>query len=163
MHRLISMVIAAGIALGANAGPEATAELKDTKGRRVGEATLTQTPNGTLVKATFDALPPGEHAFHVHETGRCEPPFKSAGGHFAPAGHEHGFRSEKGPHEGDLPNIHVAQSGKAEVDFFAEGLKLDDALQGDGVALVVHQKADDYKTDPAGAAGDRIACGVLKK
>lgn len=158
-------IIAAGVL--ALAGPAfaaqtAKANLVDAKGKSVGTATLEETPNGVLITAEFKGLPPGEHAFHVHDKGVCEAPFESAGGHYNPEGHVHGFKAEKGPHEGDLPNIVVPASGDLKVETLAEDLELDDALKGDGVALVVHQSADDYKTDPAGAAGPRIACGVVK-
>ena len=142
--------------------PSARAELKDQKGKAVGEVTLTESPEGILIKGTLKGLPAGDHAFHVHETGKCEAPFKTAGGHLNPGGKKHGALSAEGKHEGDLPNIHVGADGKAQFDTFAEGMKLADLMDADGSAVVVHAVGDDYQSDPAGNAGDRIACGVVQ-
>jgi Cu-Zn family superoxide dismutase len=143
---------------------EASASLSNADGGNVGSVTLTETPNGTLVHAKLEGLPPGTHAIHVHAVGECEPPFKSAGGHFDPEDNSHGFLSEDGMHAGDLPNIHVPNSGALEVEMLATEVALDDELfDDDGAAIVIHEKADDYKTDPAGDAGDRIACGVIER
>lgn len=142
-------------------------ELSDASGRRLGEATLQQLPGGAvLIVADLSALPSGTHAMHLHETGQCTPPFTSAGGHFNPTNARHGFRNAAGPHAGDLPNIHVPSSGALRVELVREGLLLGGdggLLDGDGAALVIHQYADDYSSDPAGAAGDRIACGALMR
>ncbi len=144
-------------------GATARAELKDQKGQTVGEVTLTETPHGILAKGTFSNLPPGEHAIHIHETGKCEVPFKTAGGHLNPDKKKHGILAAEGKHEGDLPNLHVGADGKVQFDFFAHDLKMKDVQDLDGAAVVVHATADDYKSDPAGNAGDRIACGVVTK
>ena len=144
----------------------ARAELSDASGRRVGDATLQQLANGVLMVADLTALTSGTHAIHLHETGQCVPPFTSAGGHFNPTGASHGFRNPAGPHAGDLPNIHVPTSGALRVEIFASGLRLSGEgglLDEDGAAVVIHQFADDYSSDPAGAAGDRIACGVIRR
>ena len=142
------------------------AELSDGSGRRVGEATLQQLPKGVLIVADLSSLPSGTHAMHLHETGRCVPPFESAGGHYNPVGSQHGYRNPAGPHAGDLPNIHVTVGGTLRVEHFVEGLSLSGEgglLADDGSAVVIHQFADDYSSDPSGAAGDRIACGVLMR
>ncbi len=144
----------------------ATASILDRSGRRVGLATLTATPNGTLINAEFTGLPAGIHAFHVHAVGKCEPPFDSAGPHFNPTHAAHGIAIGPG-HAGDLPNLFVPQDGRVHVELLAPGLNIrdgaDSVFDADGAALVVHQNADDYKTDPAGAAGERIACGVIER
>jgi Cu-Zn family superoxide dismutase len=147
----------------AAAGATARVEVKDQKGQSVGEVTLTETPHGILVKGTLSNLPPGEHAIHVHEAGKCEAPFQTAGGHLNPNKKKHGVLVAEGKHEGDLPNLHVAADGKVQFDHFAHGLKMKDLQDQDGAAIVVHASADDYKSDPAGNAGDRIACGVVTK
>ena len=146
----------------------AWAELKNVKGEKVGEATFEQTPRGVLITADLTNLPAGPHAFHIHETGKCEAPFKTAGGHFNPGAKKHGMRSAEGQHGGDLPNVTVPDGGKAKVQFLAADVTLkagekNSLLDADGSSLVLHAGADDHKTDPAGAAGDRIACGVVVK
>ncbi len=146
----------------------ATAELKDREGQTIGQAKLTETPNGVLISLNLERAPAGERAFHIHQVGRCDPPtFESAGGHLNPTGAQHGFLQEKGPHAGDLPNVHVPKDGRLTVEKLARGVTLQagksSLLDADGSALVMHAKPDDYRTDPAGAAGDRIACGVIQK
>ena len=143
----------------------ASAVLKDASGKEVGAATFTVTPSGLLISLDLTAVPPGEHGFHVHTTGKCEPPdFKSAGPHFNPDQTKHGFMTPEGPHAGDLPNLHVPADGKLQVEVLEPNVTLSGEaplLDADGSALVIHAGADDYKTDPAGNSGDRIACGVI--
>jgi superoxide dismutase, Cu-Zn family len=145
------------------AGATARAELKDQKGQSVGEVTLTETPHGVLINGTLSNLPAGDHAIHIHEAGKCEAPFKTAGGHLNPSKKKHGILAAEGKHEGDLPNLHVGADGKVQFDQFSHGLMMKDVQDADGAAVVVHASADDYKTDPAGNAGDRIACGAVMK
>jgi len=131
----------------------------------VGKVELTDSPSGVLMRLTLDGIPPGDHAFHVHAVGKCEPPdFKSAGPHFNPDDIKHGLMNAEGPHAGDMPNLHVPADGKVQVEVLnpAVPLSAESALlDEDGAAIVVHAGADDYQTDPAGNAGDRIACGVI--
>jgi Cu-Zn family superoxide dismutase len=145
----------------------ARAELKNAEGKVVGEATLEQKGNDVVVRATFTGLPAGPRAFHVHEVGKCEPPFETAGGHFNPTGKKHGKDNPQGPHAGDLPTVQAAANGQAKVEATLRGVSLDGGskglLDGDGAALVVHAAPDDNKSDPAGKAGDRIACGVIRR
>jgi superoxide dismutase, Cu-Zn family len=107
------------------------------------------------------------HAIHFHETGKCEPPFRSAGGHFNPTKKAHGMMDQGGLHAGDLPNLIVPKSGKLTFEVFAEDLTLaagpNTVLDGDGTALIIHAKRDDYHTQPSGDAGDRMACGAINK
>ena len=153
----------------AEASETAKANLLDAKGAAVGTATLTQTPNGVLVDVEVNGLAEGEHAFHVHQTGKCDAAdgFKSAGDHFAVGDQKHGFMTEGGPHAGDMPNIFVDGGGSGKAQTLAPGFALKDGptsvFDADGSAVVIHAKADDHHTQPSGAAGDRIACGVIGK
>ena len=160
-------ILIAGFALVAASQPASAAErasaaMMNANGESVGAVTLSATPQGTLLHATLENLPAGAHAFHIHAVGVCEPPFKSAGGHFNPTGKKHGIMSAEGMHAGDMPNIHVPDSGALEIEVLNTLLSLDDALfDEDGASIVIHEGPDDYVTDPAGAAGPRIACGVI--
>ncbi len=162
-------MLAAGVALAAasqtaSAAEQASAAMKNAKGESVGTVMLRALPHGTLLHAKLTNLPAGAHAFHVHAVGVCEPPFKSAGGHYNPTGVKHGIANPEGVHAGDMPNIHVPDSGALEIEVLNTLLRLDDALfDADGAAIVIHEGPDDYVTDPAGAAGPRIACGVIRK
>ncbi len=159
---LVAGLVVASPALAADT---AHAVLKDKDGKEVGTVDLTGTPSGVLMRLDLTAVPPGEHALHLHAVGKCEPPdFKSAGGHFNPDETKHGLLSDEGPHAGDLPNIYVPESGKITIEALAPLVTLSGEralLDDDGTAIVVHDGADDALTDPAGNAGDRIACGVI--
>jgi Cu-Zn family superoxide dismutase len=144
----------------------AKAPLKNAAGKDVGTATLTQTPHGVLIKLSLKGIPPGEHAFHVHAVGKCEPPFTSAGGHFNPGGKKHGMAAADGPHAGDMPNLYVPASGELVAEIANTAISLvkgqpNSVFDADGSAIIVHAGVDDYKSDPTGNAGDRIACGVI--
>ena len=156
-----TLVVAAGTA---SATERASAAMMNANGESVGSVTLRATPHGTLLHAKLENLPAGAHAFHVHAVGVCEPPFTSSGGHFNPGGAKHGFDSAEGMHAGDMPNIHVPASGVLEIEVLNTLLKLDATLfDADGAAIVIHDGPDDYVSDPAGAAGPRIACGVITR
>jgi Cu-Zn family superoxide dismutase len=163
----LAALLVGTLALGSSAyaADKASAVLKDKDGKEVGKVELTDTPSGVLLRLTLDGVPPGDHAFHIHAVGKCEPPdFKSAGPHFNPDETKHGLLNPEGPHSGDMPNLHVPDSGKLTVEVFNEMVTLDAEqalLDDDGSAIVVHAATDDYMTDPAGNAGDRIACGVV--
>jgi Cu-Zn family superoxide dismutase len=162
-----ALVIAAPAA--AQAPQKATASFINAEGKEIGSATFTQTPNGVLIALDVRGLPPGEHAFHVHQKGLCEAAgkFMSAGGHYEPRGHKHGYMVEGGPHAGDMPNQFVGADGVLKANVLNPNVTLgsgDGTLFGpDGTALVIHAKADDYTSQPAGDAGDRIACAVIKR
>ena len=144
-----------------------TTLLHDAKGATVGRITLTDTPHGLLVRGSLIGVSRGPHALHFHETGKCEPPFKTAGGHFNPGQKAHGMLDPSGPHAGDMPNLVVSKDGSLEFEFFVQGLTLmagpSSLFDTDGTSIVLHARADDYRTQPAGDSGDRIACGVVTR
>lgn len=169
-NRILAAGIAAAFALAATlptAAQTASVPLKDAQGKEVGSANLTQTPRGVLINLAVQGLPPGEHAFHVHAVGKCEPPFTSAGGHFNPDHKKHGLMAAEGAHAGDMPNLHIPQSGDLTIEVLNAAVTLEKGkpnslLDADGSAMVIHAATDDYKTDPTGDAGGRIACGVVQ-
>ena len=146
----------------------AHADLINAKGDKVGSATLKETKSGVKIDLTASQLPPGPHALHIHAVGKCEAPaFTTAGGHFNPDAKKHGSKNPDGSHNGDLPNFDVGADGKAKVSITAAHVTLKDGpnslFHPDGTALMIHEKSDDYMTDPTGNAGSRIACGVIQK
>ncbi|MGH6865315.1 MAG: superoxide dismutase family protein [Methyloceanibacter sp.] len=159
--------LTAGMALSSPglAADTATAILKDADGKEVGKVTLTAVPSGVLLDVDLTAAAPGDHGLHIHEFGKCEPPdFKTAGNHFNPEEDKHGLMNEAGPHAGDMPNIHVPDSGKLRIEVMNQMVNLDEGLlDDDGSAIVIHADPDDYESDPAGHAGGRIACGVVSE
>jgi Cu-Zn family superoxide dismutase len=149
------------------AAQTAKATIKNAEGKEVGSAALTQTPAGVLIRLSLKGVPAGERAFHIHAVGKCEPPFTTAGGHFNPGGKKHGLMASGGHHAGDLPNLHVPASGEIVVEVLNPAVTLEkgkpNSLFGpQGTALVIHAGKDDYKTDPTGDAGGRIACGRIE-
>jgi len=143
----------------------AHAQFKDQRVDFVGTADLMQTPAGLLIRFALKDLKAGQHAVHIHEAGKCDPPFESAGAHFNSEHRKHGMLSGEG-HAGDLPNLHVPDSGELEAEMVTTKVTLEQGkpnslIDGDGASLVIHATADDYQSDPAGASGDRIACGII--
>jgi Cu-Zn family superoxide dismutase len=165
----IPALIAAASAFG-QAPARATATIRNAAGVELGTATITPTVRGTAlqINATISKLPPGVHAVHIHTVGKCDAPdFTSAGGHFNPTSKQHGHENPNGAHAGDLPNFEVLANGVGDISFAVPGLSLGDGadslFHAGGTAIVIHANADDYKTDPTGNAGPRIACGVIEK
>jgi Cu-Zn family superoxide dismutase len=149
------------------AAQTAKAAMKNVDGKDVGTVTLTQTPHGVLLSLSVKGLPPGEHAFHVHAVGKCEPPFTTAGGHFNPGNKKHGMMAAEGEHAGDMPNLFIPANGELTVEVQNAAITLEkgkpnSVFDADGSAVIIHANKDDYKTDPTGDAGGRIACGVIE-
>jgi len=154
----IVLVISAGVLGAAGQQGASKVELKNAQGQSVGSVSLSPARSGGVAMA-FDLknLPPGRHAIHFHESAKCEAPaFESAGPHYNPETRKHGLFNPDGPHAGDVNNFTVRKDGTAKGNLVASRMTLDAST-----ALVVHAQADDLKTDPAGNAGDRIACGVV--
>ena len=170
MQRFAYFILGFSLALMAIATPSAAktnVELKDAQGKVVGNIVVWDQGSGVGLELHLHDLTPGEHGIHFHQVPKCDgPDFKSAGGHFNPEAKKHGFDSPDGHHAGDMKNFTVDAQGKAEVRLEDSEVTLKDgphSLLTNGAAIVVHAKADDYKTDPSGSSGDRIACGVITK
>jgi len=146
--------------------PSAVAIVKDATGKSIGEAQFTEENGGIAVAVSASGLTPGVHGTHIHMTGKCDgPDFTTAGGHWNPTSHQHGFENPQGSHKGDLPNMEVAADGIGTVRFSIPGATIKDGegalLDADGAAIVIHAGPDDMKSDPAGNSGDRVACGII--
>lgn len=164
MRQLIVIAAATALAGCAAFEPQAPAPMPliNALGAPVGTVRAWQTPAGVTFRIQAGGLPEGAHGLHVHAVGRCDPPdFASAGGHWNPADRKHGSANPLGPHAGDLPNVDVAANGVLSATVTLAGADLGALLDADGAALVLHAAADDYKTDPSGNSGSRIACAVI--
>ena len=156
------------LAAGPAGAQSANAVLIDPAGEEIGNVALEQLARGVRIFAQAANLPPGVHGFHIHTTGQCEAPeFTSAGGHFNPTDEQHGWNNPQGHHAGDLPNVHVQEDGVLAVEYFTDSVTLGEGetsiFDEDGAAVVIHEDADDYMSDPTGHAGARLACGVIER
>lgn len=174
MIRIAAILSAAALFGCGESGGQATAtfraraEMIDANGRPCGEARLVEEPGkpGVEIRIEVRGLSEGSHGFHIHENAACHAPgFESAGGHFNPGGKKHGLQNPEGPHAGDLPNLVAGTDGRATAVVRAPGATLSagprSLLKPGGTCLVVHELPDDGKSDPAGDAGSRVACGVI--
>jgi Cu-Zn family superoxide dismutase len=163
-----TFALLAAFSASAIAAPAAKATLKDAQGKAVGTAVIKSAAGGVEVALNLNGLPAGDHAIHIHAVGKCEAPaFTTAGGHFNPEKKQHGMHNPQGSHAGDLENLTVPASGKLKKKVMVKGVTLEEGagslFHEGGTSIVIHASADDYKTDPAGNAGARIACGVIEK
>lgn len=145
----------------------AVATLAGPQGQPVGTAALMQSGSDTRISVTVTGKPGAVHGMHLHAVGVCEgPAFTSAGPHLNPGGHQHGKDNPQGAHLGDLPNVTIGSNGTGSIsasigsDSAAIAAAMHDS---DGTAIVLHAAADDYRTDPTGNSGPRIACGVIRR
>ena len=162
---LASLVL---LAFSAFAATKTAVQLKDGQGKSVGKVTLREHDSGVEMQFDLQNLPPGEHAVHFHREPKCEAPdFKSAGPHFNPDLKKHGLENPEGHHNGDNPNLTVSANGKAKLRMVNKDVNLSEGIRSlfanGGTSIVIHAMPDDQKTDPAGNAGDRIACGVITR
>lgn len=168
-HLLTALALTVSAAASAQVQQSASATFIDVSGKTVGRATLTQTPGGVLIDIDLAGIAPGEHGFHIHAVGRCDAAdgFKSAGEHFAPRSSKHGYHDAGGPHGGDMPSQFAAADGRLRAHVVNPGVTLGagatSVFDTNGSALVLHAKPDDYRSQPSGEAGDRIACAVIER
>jgi Cu-Zn family superoxide dismutase len=169
MQRMLAVVplcLVSACMAGANSSEASSggahASLADATGAPRGTASLVDTGSGLEVRVAGEGLAAGTHGVHLHTVGRCDAPnFQSAGAHWNPAMKQHGRDNPQGAHAGDLPNLVVGADGRGMVRFTVPGASLETLLDADGAAVVIHADADDYRTDPSGNSGGRIACGVI--
>lgn len=131
-------------------------------GSPLGSVTVEDGPDGALLRLAGTAMPAGVHGIHLHAVGKCDgPKFETAGSHWNPESKQHGTENPNGSHKGDLPNVEIKEEGSLNQVLSLTGIKVADMADADGTALVIHAGPDDYKTDPSGNSGDRIACAVI--
>jgi len=146
----------------------AHADIVDAQGKKIGTAAFRASGNGVRIDVNVSGLPPGTHGIHIHGVGKCEgPAFTNAGPHLNPTSKKHGKDNPEGPHAGDLLNLEVNADGLGKASLLDQNVTLGQGQSSlfheGGTSLVIHANADDYKTDPAGNSGARIACGIIEK
>lgn len=146
-----------------------TVPLTNAQGQDAGTAIFSPARGGKLeIKLKLKNLPVGQHGVHIHQNSKCDAPdFKSAGGHFNPDGKQHGFQNPAGHHNGDLPqNVQIGEGHVGQATFKVDSLSMasgaaNSIFANGGTSIIVHEKADDMRTDPSGNSGNRIACGII--
>lgn len=146
---------------------KAKADIINTSGKKIGTAMFTEVAGGVKINVMVNGLTAGQHGIHIHEFGRCETPtFGTAGEHFRPNEHKHGLKNSDGSHNGDMQNIVIGKNGKGTYmttnTMLTIGSDISSILRPGGTAIVIHEKADDHMSQPAGNAGKRVACGVIR-
>ena len=165
---LLPALLCSSAAFGQGAPKSAHADIVNAQGQKIGTAKILPAKKGVKIEVSVSQLPPGNHGIHIHAVGKCEgPAFTTAGGHLNPDTKKHGKDNPEGPHAGDLLMIDVKADGTAKATLLDTMVTLDDGANSlfhdGGTAIVIHEKEDDYKTDPTGNSGGRIACGVIQK
>jgi len=180
MKKILGLVLsvlmwgAIALPVWAQSMPTALAEMRDTQGNTIGVVSLVEVEDGVQINTQIEgfdmAVTEGqrdEHGFHIHETGNCQADdYSSAGGHFNPTKAGHGLLDPDGPHAGDLPNLWVEADGSADYRLTTDLITLQagdrSVFDEDSSAFIIHEGTDDYHTDPSGASGSRLACGVIR-
>ncbi len=163
------LVLALAIFSGCKKDLKAKCDLINTEGENIGTVIFTESDEGVKLSVDIKKMAPGSHAFHIFEKGNFTPPdFKNAGGHYNPFKKEHGLENPKGPHAGDFKNIEVDENGTCKTEYTTKLITLKERMvhtlfRKEGTSIIIHEKPDDYKSDPAGNAGPRIAGGIIKK
>ena len=160
-----ALALAAGLPVMAQDKQTAIANFVGPDGKQAGRAVLTEAKTGVLIELDVSGLPVNRWvAFHIHENDRCDHRhgFESAGGHFNPTKAEHGLLAANGPHAGDMPNQYVDQYGKLRAQVFNSMVTLNGQNDIRGRTLMIHAELDDYRSQPVGGAGKRLACAVIE-
>ncbi|MGB9243039.1 MAG: superoxide dismutase family protein [Candidatus Acidiferrales bacterium] len=165
---LLPALLCCAVAFGQGAPKSAHADIVNAQGQKIGTAKILPAKKGVKIEVSVAQLPPGKHGIHIHAVGKCDgPAFTTAGGHLNPDTKKHGKDNPEGPHAGDLLMIDVKADGTAKGTLLDTMVTLGDGpnslFHDGGTSIVIHEKEDDYKTDPAGNSGARIACGVIQK
>jgi Cu-Zn family superoxide dismutase len=165
---LFPALLCSSVAFGQGSPKSAHADIVNAQGQNIGTAKIVPAKKGVKIEVNVSQLPPGKHGIHIHAVGKCEgPAFITAGGHLNPDTKKHGKDNPEGPHAGDLLMIDVKADGTAKATLLDTMVTLGDGANSlfhdGGTAMVIHEKEDDYKTDPTGNSGARIACGVIQK
>ncbi len=165
---LLPALLCATAVFGQGVPKSAHADIVDAQGQNIGTATILPAKEGVKIEVNVSQLPTGTRGIHIHAVGKCDgPDFTTAGPHLNPDAKKHGKDNPQGLHAGDLLNIEVKADGTLKATLLDTMATLGDGpnsvFHDGGTALVIHAKEDDYKTDPAGNSGPRIACGVVQK
>ena len=169
MNKIAMALMMSGAAIAAPVAAQdqpasATATLQDAQGALVGAAIMLEADDQLVLTLTVEGLEAGPRGAHIHMVGQCDAPtFESAGDHWNPADAQHGLDNPQGPHAGDMPNIEIDEEGAGLLEYVLMDVSLEDMLDADGAAMVVHAAKDDQVTDPSGNSGDRIACGAFER